>query len=130
MASRAFSGERYQGPGRVASGDSRLGEPQADGRRDLELLSGTGQATRALVAREDDHVARALIRDEQPSPRRIECEVARPGALGGRHLVERETAALLVDRERRDAVVAAIRDVEGSSRRGDVHVRDLVATAP
>src|SRR3989441_1256851 len=71
-----------------------------------------------------------LIGDEQPPPGRVQAEIARPIALCGDHLLERERAGGLRHGEHRDAVVAAVRHVQRPAARCDVNVGRVIRAGP
>src|SRR5437773_3335837 len=71
---------------------SAAGEPQADGAWYREPLARGRQPAVVGIAPEHHDGVRPLIGDEQPPPARIQTEIARPVALGGDHLLERERA--------------------------------------
>ena len=87
-------------------------EEHRGGLIDLQLRPGRRQPARRGIDREDDDVARALVRDEQVSPARVEGDVARRTAQCRKELAQRQRALRRVDGEHRNRVGAAVRDVE------------------
>ena len=101
------------------------------GRRDLATRSAdsSGSTFRPLIPSEHDDGIRPLVRHEQPTPGRIQAEVAWPVAGRGDHLIERGSTACR-HREHRDAVVTAVRHVQRATRWCDVDVGRIVRSGP
>ena len=90
-------------------------EFQTDGRRDFGRLSRRRQLSGLLVDAESDYVVGVLIGHEQKRARRIDGEITRRFAPRRFVRDEVQLARALVNRERDDAVVAAVRPVNEPS---------------
>src|SRR5437660_1386849 len=117
---------------RTRGGPSSSSEPQANRTRYRDPLRGARgcQPTSVRVAREHDNGVGPLIGDEQPPSGRIQAEIARPMALCGDRLVERERASRFSDGKYGDTVVAAVRHVQGPAVCCDVDVGRVIRAGP
>ena len=79
---------------------------------DLQLRPGRRQPAGRGIDGEDDDVVRALVRDEQVSPGRIDREVARRPAERRKELAQPQCAFRRIDHEHGDRVCATVRHVE------------------
>ena len=94
----------------------------ADGLRHGDDTAGGGQAAGAGIDLEGDEVVAVLVGADQPLAVGRELEIARVLAAAGRDLHQLERAVGL-DREDRDALVAAVGGVEGLSVSTDCDLR-------